>query len=390
MSFVRAVPEFLGTSASRMASIGSTISASNAIAAVPTVSLSAAAGDQVSAAVAAFFSGHARGYQTLSAQAADFHNQFVQKLSAGANTYAVAEAANAAPIQQLLNGSADSTVGSPTPGGGIAGSGADGLSKGSGNAVGSGAMRHSGVNGGAGGSLRMATTCGSSSTGAGEPRGSDRFGGLLVANNGIGGAAGASSGNTTTARPGGVGGLLSAAGRMDQTGNRTSGDAVLAGALLLRPVDADGGHDKTGGAGQLRGGKAGAGDPAGTAPVGRAGIAGKGGWLFTGRCAGGSGGQLSRVIGAAGSGRLRVTPGAGGNGGLSAGPGAASLRASTGGGSAGWLSGSNESGRTGGGFAAGRADGRTTRFHLAGGSGAGTRVAADSATADPGQASTFD
>nr|WP_142361277.1 PE family protein [Mycobacterium ostraviense] len=43
---------------------------------------------------------HAQAYQALSTQAAAFHNQFVQTLSAGAASYASAEAANAAQTLQ--------------------------------------------------------------------------------------------------------------------------------------------------------------------------------------------------------------------------------------------------------------------------------------------------
>ena len=53
--------------------------------------------DEVSAAVAALFGAHARGYQALSAQAAAFHRQFVQALNANACVYPLAtEAANTA------------------------------------------------------------------------------------------------------------------------------------------------------------------------------------------------------------------------------------------------------------------------------------------------------
>lgn len=107
MSFVNAAPDRLVAAARNLAGIGSTLSASNATAAAPTLAVSAAASDQVSAAVAAFFSGHAQGYQTLSAQAAKFHTEFVQALSAGANSYASAEAANASPLQQLFNATPD-------------------------------------------------------------------------------------------------------------------------------------------------------------------------------------------------------------------------------------------------------------------------------------------
>ena len=73
MSFVIAAPEFLTAAATDLANIGSTIGAANAAAAAPTTSLLAAGADEVSAAVAALFGGHAQSYQALSAQAAAFH-----------------------------------------------------------------------------------------------------------------------------------------------------------------------------------------------------------------------------------------------------------------------------------------------------------------------------
>jgi PE family len=53
----------------------------------------AAGADEVSTAIAAVFGAHAEGYQALSAQAASFHDQFVQALNAGAGAYASTEAA---------------------------------------------------------------------------------------------------------------------------------------------------------------------------------------------------------------------------------------------------------------------------------------------------------
>ncbi|MXI82010.1 PE domain-containing protein, partial [Mycobacterium tuberculosis] len=49
--------------------------------------------DEVSAAVADLFGAHAQAYQALSAQAALFHEQFVQALTAAAGRYASTEAA---------------------------------------------------------------------------------------------------------------------------------------------------------------------------------------------------------------------------------------------------------------------------------------------------------
>lgn len=84
MSFVIAVPEFLSAAATDLANLGSTISAANAAASIPTTGVLAAGADDVSAAIAALFGAHAQAYQTISAQAATFHAQFVQTLSAGA------------------------------------------------------------------------------------------------------------------------------------------------------------------------------------------------------------------------------------------------------------------------------------------------------------------
>src|ERR1700739_4600581 len=96
MSFVMAVPEVLGTAATDLTNIGSTLSTANAAAATQTTGVLAAAEDEVSAAIAALFSAHGQGFQALSAQAAAFHDQFVETLTAGAASYVSAEAANVA------------------------------------------------------------------------------------------------------------------------------------------------------------------------------------------------------------------------------------------------------------------------------------------------------
>jgi len=101
MSFVIAAPEFVTAAASDLAHIGSTISAANAAALAPTTGVLATGADEVSAAVATVFDAHAQAYQALSAEAAAFHNQFVQLMNAGAGQYAAAEAANASPLQNL-------------------------------------------------------------------------------------------------------------------------------------------------------------------------------------------------------------------------------------------------------------------------------------------------
>src|SRR5271166_5374170 len=96
MSFVIAAPELLGTAATGLTRLGSTLSAANAAAATQTTGVLAAAEDEVSAAIAAVFSAHGEGYQAMAGQAAAFHEQFVQALTAGSGSYASAEAANVA------------------------------------------------------------------------------------------------------------------------------------------------------------------------------------------------------------------------------------------------------------------------------------------------------
>lgn len=99
MSFVNATPEYVAAAASDLANIGATINSANSAALGPTSSVPAAGADAVSAGIAVLFDAHAQAYQALSAQAALFHRQFVQLMSGGAAQYAIAEAANAAPLQ---------------------------------------------------------------------------------------------------------------------------------------------------------------------------------------------------------------------------------------------------------------------------------------------------
>ncbi|MCV7124419.1 PE family protein, partial [Mycobacterium lacus] len=178
MSFVIAAPDVLATAAENLAGIGSSLAVANAAAAVPTSGLVAAAGDEVSAAVTALFSGYAEQYQALGAQASAFHARFVQALTGAVGAYAAAEAANASPLQTLgqnllgvINAPAAALLGRPwigngtngAPGTGEAG-GPGGLLLGNGGNGGSGAPGQAGGAGGAAG---------------------------LIGNGGIGGAGGA-------------------------------------------------------------------------------------------------------------------------------------------------------------------------------------------------------
>jgi PE family len=101
MSFVVAAPETLAAASADVGSIGSAVNTAHAAAASATTSVGVAAGDEVSSAIAALFSGHAQEYHALSAQAAAWHAEFVQALTGAGGAYAAAEAANASPLQTL-------------------------------------------------------------------------------------------------------------------------------------------------------------------------------------------------------------------------------------------------------------------------------------------------
>jgi hypothetical protein len=103
MSYVIAAPEMMAAAATDLATIGSMLSAAHTTAA-PTVAVVPAAADEVSASIAHLFSQHAADYQAMAAQAAAFHEQFVQDLTAGAGSYASAEAANTSALDPFTGG----------------------------------------------------------------------------------------------------------------------------------------------------------------------------------------------------------------------------------------------------------------------------------------------
>ncbi len=104
MSYVVAAPEFVTAAAHDLATVASNLSSANAAALAPTSGVMAAGADEVSATIAALFGAHAQAYQALSAQAALFHQQFVQLMSGGAAEYAATEAANASPLETAQQG----------------------------------------------------------------------------------------------------------------------------------------------------------------------------------------------------------------------------------------------------------------------------------------------
>ena len=113
MSYVMASPDLMAAAATDVAAIGSTVNAAHMAAAASTVAVVPAAGDEVSGSIANFFSGVAQEYHSLAGQAAAFNAQFAQHLTAGAGSYAAAEAVNAAslvPAARLARSSISSTA----------------------------------------------------------------------------------------------------------------------------------------------------------------------------------------------------------------------------------------------------------------------------------------
>lgn len=161
MEYLIAAQDVLVAAAADLEGIGSALAAANRAAEAPTTGLLAAGADEVSAAIASLFSGNAQAYQALSAQAAAFHQQFVRALSSAAGSYAAAEAANASPMQAVLdvvNGPTQLLLGRPLIGDGANGGpgqngGDGGLLYGNGGNGGTGTSAGSPGAGGAGGSL---------------------------------------------------------------------------------------------------------------------------------------------------------------------------------------------------------------------------------------------
>lgn len=190
MSYVLATPEMVAAAANNLAQIGSTLSAANAAALAPTTGVLAAGADEVSAAVASLFSGHAQAYQTLGTQAAAFHERFIQALSTAAGAYGSAEAANASPLQQALNvinAPTQTLLGRPLIGNGTNGAPGTGQAGGTSNTPGG-----SGGDGGNGGNAGLIGNGGNGGNAeivisGGSVAGTGGNGGLLLGFNGTNG-----------------------------------------------------------------------------------------------------------------------------------------------------------------------------------------------------------
>lgn len=232
MSFVIAAPEVMAAAATDLANIGSSISAASAAAAGPTMGILAAGADEVSVAISALFGSHAQGYQTLSAQLAAYHNQFVRALNAGAGSYASAEAAN---VQQTLlnaiNAPTQTLLGRP-----LIGNGADG---GPGQNGGPGGLLYgNGGNGGAGDTA--------------NPNGGNGGTGVIAGGGGTGGNGGA-SGAGGAGGTGGFAGNGNAGGNGGTGGASEDGDNGNAGSGATGGTGGNGGTGGDGGAAGLGG-----------------------------------------------------------------------------------------------------------------------------------------
>lgn len=102
MSALLVTPELMAQAATDLSAIGSSVNAAHLVAAAPTLSVLPAAADEVSAGIAHLFSGYAKDYQKLAGKAATFQERFAQHLSASADSYVSAEAANMALLLKPL------------------------------------------------------------------------------------------------------------------------------------------------------------------------------------------------------------------------------------------------------------------------------------------------
>jgi len=243
VSLLVVAPQLLASAAADLKSIGSELNAAHAAAAFPTTGLAAAGADEVSAAVAALFGGYGREFQTLSAQASAFHAQFMQALTGAEGAYAAAEAANASPLQAVVQSTqslavfspVQSLLGRPLIGNGTNGTaaspngGAGGLLYGNGGTGFSETGASPGTTGGAGGAAGLIGNGGAGGAGAtGGAGGAGGAGGTLFGSGGNGGQGGGAGVGGT----GGVGGAGGSAGLLIGSGGTggSGGPGVAGGA----------------------------------------------------------------------------------------------------------------------------------------------------------------
>ncbi|WP_261864675.1 PE family protein, partial [Mycobacterium marinum] len=218
MTFVLVSPEAMASAAADIERIGALLTRGNAAAASPTINVASAAADEVSTAIAALFSQHAKTYQLLAAELAAIPDRFTKTVLASTNSYASAEATNAADaLLGVINTPTQALLGRPLIGNGANGTTVNGV----GTPGGDGGILYG--NGGNGGTSTNAATAG----GAGGSAG-------LIGNGGIGGQGGA----------GGIGGAGGSAAFFGNGGAGGHGGAGGAGG-----IGGNGGFFGNGGAG---------------------------------------------------------------------------------------------------------------------------------------------
>lgn len=98
MSSLKVMPDMVSAASGNLQNLGSALRSANAAAASQTTAIMAPAADEVSSAISAVLGAHGQEFQAISAQAATFHDEFVNSLSGGAAQYLSAEAANAQQV----------------------------------------------------------------------------------------------------------------------------------------------------------------------------------------------------------------------------------------------------------------------------------------------------
>lgn len=109
MSFVITQPEALLYAVGQLETLSSALAAESAAAAPPTTAIAPAAADEISALQAGLFTAYGQLYQSVKAQVAAVHEQYVHTLSTSAGSYHATEAANSAATQLPSSGGSGAT-----------------------------------------------------------------------------------------------------------------------------------------------------------------------------------------------------------------------------------------------------------------------------------------
>lgn len=120
MSFVITQPEALLYAAGKLETLGSALAAESAAAAPPTTAIAPAAADEISALQAGLFTAYGELYQSVNAQAATVHQQFVRTLNTSAGSYQATETANSAATALPYAAPAAAPQQAAVPGSGLA------------------------------------------------------------------------------------------------------------------------------------------------------------------------------------------------------------------------------------------------------------------------------